>query len=33
MKPHTKALHETLLRCCKGIIAAWERWLKEASIN
>jgi hypothetical protein len=30
MKPHTKVLHETLLRCCKGIIAAWEKWLKEA---
>ncbi|MEY3746869.1 MAG: hypothetical protein RL194_328 [Pseudomonadota bacterium] len=31
MKPHTRVLHETLLRCFKGIIAAYDRWLKESS--
>ena len=29
MTPATRALHEALIRCAKGMIAAWERWLKE----
>lgn len=29
MKPATRVLHEALIRCAKGMIAAWERWLKE----
>jgi hypothetical protein len=30
MKPHTRTFHETMIRCAKGMIAAWEKWLKEA---
>lgn len=30
MKPHTKVLIRTLIRVCKGAIAAIEDWLKEA---
>lgn len=29
MTPATRALHEALIRCAKGMIAAWERWLKS----
>lgn len=27
MKPHTRELHESLLRLAKGMVTAWERWL------
>lgn len=23
----TRTLHEALIRCAKGMIAAWEKWL------
>lgn len=29
MKPHTRTLHQTLLRLVKGIITAWEAWLNS----
>lgn len=29
MSQATRALHEALLRACKGIITAWERWLAQ----
>jgi hypothetical protein len=29
MKPATRKLHEALIRFIKGMIAAWEIWLKE----
>ncbi len=29
MKAETVALHWAILRLCKGILSAWERWLKE----
>lgn len=25
----TIKFHESLIRCCKGIIVAWELWLNE----
>ena len=28
MMPETIKLHETLIRLLKGIISAWEEWLK-----
>lgn len=28
MDPVTAKLHEALIRVAKGIIAAWEEWLK-----
>jgi hypothetical protein len=28
MRPETKELHFAILRMCKGILSAWERWLK-----
>lgn len=28
MSPATITLHETLLRLAKGMIRAWEEWLK-----
>ena len=28
MRPETIALHWAILRLCKGILSAWERWLK-----
>lgn len=31
MTPATRTLHEALIRCAKGVIAAWEKWLKEHS--
>jgi hypothetical protein len=27
MRPETRALHWAILRLCKGILTAWERWL------
>ena len=29
MNTPTKELHEALIRLCKGIITAWERWLSK----
>jgi hypothetical protein len=29
MSISTRALHEALLRACKGMITAWERWLSQ----
>lgn len=29
MKPTTRELHETIIRLLKGILSAWERWLKD----
>lgn len=29
MKPSTLKLHETLIRMAKGMINAWETWLKD----
>lgn len=29
MSGSTKRLHEALIRLAKGVIAAWEKWLKE----
>lgn len=29
MKPETKELHETVIRLCKGILSAWEKWLSK----
>lgn len=29
MTPATKALHTTIIRLLKGILGAWERWLKQ----
>jgi hypothetical protein len=31
MAPHTVALHKTLIRLAKSVIAAWEQWLDEAA--
>jgi len=31
MTPSTRALHETLIRLAKGMIKAWEDWLKATS--
>jgi hypothetical protein len=28
MTPETVALHETLIRLAKGMLGAWEAWLK-----
>jgi hypothetical protein len=28
MSPATRALHEGLIRALKGMLAAWESWLK-----
>lgn len=33
MSSTTRKLHESLIRCAKGMIAAWEAWLKEAPQN
>ena len=30
MSPATVKLHETLIRLVKGMISAWEEWLKSA---
>jgi len=29
MKTQTQLLHETLIRLAKGMISAWEKWLKD----
>lgn len=29
MTPATKDLHTTIIRLLKGILGAWERWLKQ----
>ncbi len=29
MTPATRELHETIIRLLKGILTAWERWLKS----
>jgi hypothetical protein len=29
MNPATKILHESMIRLIKGMLSAWERWLKE----
>jgi hypothetical protein len=31
MTPTTRALHEALIRAAKGMISAWEAWLKASS--
>lgn len=30
MSKHTQILHETMIRLAKGMISAWEKWLKES---
>jgi len=32
MSKATIKLHETLIRLAKGMISAWENWLKEQQI-
>lgn len=29
MSDSTRALHEALIRLCKGVITAWEKWLSQ----
>lgn len=29
MSPHTRELHETIIRLLKGILSAWEKWLQK----
>lgn len=29
MRPATRKLHEALIRLAKGMLKAWEDWLKE----
>lgn len=31
MTPATRSLHEALIRLAKGMIKAWEDWLKAAA--
>ena len=31
MRPETTALHYAILRLCKGILSAWEMWLKKCA--
>jgi len=31
LHPATRKLHESVIRLVKGIIAAWEQWLKDIS--
>lgn len=33
MKPHTRILHETVIRMLKGLIKAYETWLKKELEN
>lgn len=33
MSEATRKLHQSLIRCAKGVISAWETWLKESSPN
>ena len=29
MSTTTRVLHEALLRACKGMLTAWEKWLSQ----
>lgn len=29
MTPATRELHETIIRLLKGVLTAWEKWLKN----
>lgn len=29
VRPATRILHETLIRLAKGVVHAWEEWLKR----
>ena len=29
MRPSTVTLHRQIIRLCKGILKAWEQWIKE----
>lgn len=29
MKPHTKAMHESIIRGLRGLLTAWEKWLES----
>jgi hypothetical protein len=29
MNPATRELHQTIIRLLKGVISAWEKWLKS----
>lgn len=31
MSPATRELHETIIRLLKGVLTAWEKWLKSQS--
>ena len=31
MTPATRELHATIIRLLKGILSAWEHWLKQQS--
>ena len=31
MTPATRELHETIIRLLKGVLSAWEKWLKSHS--
>jgi len=31
MSPATRELHQTIIRLLKGVITAWEKWLKTQS--
>jgi hypothetical protein len=33
MKQSTYALHESLIRQLKGMLTAWEKWLKEQKLE
>lgn len=33
ISPETIMLHESLIRFAKGMISAWEKWLKEKKQN
>ena len=28
MSPATRELHQTIIRLLKGVLSAWEKWLK-----
>ena len=32
MTPATRRLHEQLIRFAKGMLKAWEDWVREASL-
>ena len=29
MNPATRELHQTIIRLLKGVLSAWEKWLKS----